>query len=104
MRCRNSPYRESNIALLRSVMSLLLAPLLVAGCEKPFEPLATSGIVFSIYGQLEATRDTQWVRVMLMRESVETSPGPIDAVVTLEEIETGSKVVMSDSLTRYLGS
>jgi hypothetical protein len=39
---------------------------------------------------------------MPIRESLEPPPGPIDATVTLEEIETGKTVVMSDSMFRYL--
>lgn len=73
----------------------------IAGREKPFEPLAASGIPFSIYGHLDAARDTQWVRVMPIRESAETAPGPIDPLVTLEEMETDARVMMKDSMTRY---
>ncbi len=86
---------------MRSVVSLVLTLLLLSGCEEPFEPLASSGLAFSIHGRLEATADTQWVRVMPMRESLETAPGPIDAVVTLEELETGTTVTMSESQVRY---
>lgn len=90
---------------MRSLLSLSHARLpFLSGCERPFEPLARSDIVFSIYGHLEAASDTQWVRVMPIRESTRTDAQPIDAVVTLEELETGDKVVMSDSLTRYLGN
>lgn len=87
---------------VRSLVSVALAFPLLAGCEKPFEPLAPSDLVFSIYGHLDAALDTQWVRVTPIRESLATLPEPIDAVVTLEEIETGTTVTMSDSLSRYL--
>ena len=87
--------------LPRSLL-LLGALLLIAGCERPFDPIATSDVVFSIYGHLDAAQDTQWVRVAPIRESLTTLPEAIDAVVTLEEMETGATVVMSDSLTRYL--
>ena len=84
-----------------STLSLLLTLLIPAACEKPFEPIAPSDLSFSIYGHLDAAADTQWVRVMPVRPSAETRPGPIDAVVTLEEMETGARVTMSDSLVSY---
>jgi hypothetical protein len=76
--------------------------MLLAGCDEPFEPLAPSDIVFSIHGHLNAAADTQWVRVMPLRAMLASPALPIDAVVTLEEIETGNTVVMNDSLGRYL--
>lgn len=76
--------------------------LVLAACEKPFEPIQANDYVFSIYGHLEATADTQWVRVTPIRTTLATAPGPIDAVVSLQEVETGTTVVMSDSLGRYL--
>lgn len=86
----------------RSLVFLMLALALLAACEKPFEPTASSDIAFSIFGHLDAAADTQWVRVMPIRQSLGTVPGPIDAIVTLEEIETGTTVLMSDSLIQYL--
>jgi hypothetical protein len=80
---------------------VLVAALFLAACEEPFEPIAPSDLVFSIYGHLDAGADTQWVRVMPLRESLLTEPGSVDAVVTLEELETGTIVQMSDSLSRY---
>ena len=86
----------------RLCLRILSVLLVLASCEKPFEPLAPSDLAFSIYGYLDAAADTQWVRVMPIRQSLETPAGPIDAVVTLEEVETGATVVMSDSISRYL--
>ncbi len=85
----------------RSIAVLLLGCSLVAACEEPFEPIAESDLAFSIYGNLDAGADTQWVRVMPIRASLETLPDAIDAVVTLEEIETGMTVQMSDSVFRF---
>src|SRR5688500_8241129 len=85
---------------LRS-LAIYMAALFLISCEEPFEPLAATDLVFSIYGHLDASADTQWVRVMPLRESLLTTSGPIDAVVTLQELETGTVVEMSDSLSRY---
>lgn len=63
---------------------LIIATLLLAGCEKPFEPLSRGEFAFSLYGPLDSAADTQWVRVMPIRESVEAPAGPFEAVVMLE--------------------
>ncbi|MEX2601182.1 MAG: hypothetical protein WD355_06005 [Balneolaceae bacterium] len=56
---------------------------------------------FSIYGYLDASADTQWVRVMPVRADLILEPAPIDAIVTLEHVETGESTVMNDSLVAY---
>ncbi|MDR9419838.1 hypothetical protein [Gracilimonas sp.] len=72
---------------------------LVAGCEEPFQPLEENDQYFySIYGFLDATADTQWVRIMPVRETTDYSDEPIDATATLTELETGEEVIVNDSL------
>ena len=69
------------------------------GCENNFQPLVENHSQhFSIYGVLDASADTQWVRVMPVRKSILTSPEPIDAQVTITHIESGEKVILNDSL------
>ncbi|MEX2600247.1 MAG: hypothetical protein WD355_01285 [Balneolaceae bacterium] len=84
---------------------LLLLPYLLSlsGCNETFEPwIENDRYHFSIYGYLDSSADTQWVRVMPVREDFLLDPEqPIDATVTLEHIETGETVVMSDSLFEY---
>lgn len=76
--------------------------LLLAGCEPSFDPLQENNKYhFSIYGYLDATADTQWVRVMPVWDSISTNVRPIQARVVLENIDTGESAVMEDSLFRY---
>ncbi|MEX0770911.1 MAG: hypothetical protein WD035_09270 [Balneolaceae bacterium] len=76
--------------------------LFIAGCDEIFDPLQENdSYYFSINGYLDATADTQWVRVMPVREELLTEPGPIDATVTLEHPESGKSVVMNDSLFSF---
>jgi hypothetical protein len=82
------------------LFALLSWPLL-AGCDSTFEPLEESKWVYSIAGHLDPGADTQWVRVNSLRPVVGTNPTPIDAVVTLEEIETGRTVVLNPILSTY---
>lgn len=77
--------------------------ILLGACEVPFEPIQPSNLVYSIHGHLDASASRQWVRVAPIRSSLIESPGPIDAVVTLEEIETGERIAMTDSLAGQAG-
>ena len=54
-----------------------------------------------MYGYLDASADTQWVRVMPVRDSLYFSPRPIDATVTLENMDSGERITMNDSLISY---
>ncbi len=81
---------------------LLLSYLFIMGCDDTFEPLQENDQYhFSIYGYLDVSADTQWVRVMPVREDIYIEPKPIDAVVTLEHMESGESVVMNDSLFSF---
>lgn len=82
-------------------LSALISVAVLAGCDSTFEPLEESQWVFSIAGHLEPGADTQWVRVNALRPVVGTSSDPIDAVVTLEELETGTTVVMHPSPSTF---
>jgi hypothetical protein len=75
----------------------------VAGCDDSFQPLEIHDRNFSMYGVLEVGADTQWIRVMPVRDSAFTSPGPLDATVTMENLETGRTVELRDSLIRHSG-
>jgi hypothetical protein len=81
---------------------LLLSYQFIMGCDDTFEPLQENDQYhFSIYGYLDVSADTQWVRVMPVREDIYIEPKPIDAVVTLEHMESGESVVMNDSLFSF---
>ena len=80
---------------------LLFLLLVLAGCEEePFEPIEGNELVFSVYGFLDASADTQWVRVTSVRHSLLGSPDP-PATVTLEHLGTGEVTPLRDSLFVY---
>ncbi|WP_412068443.1 hypothetical protein [Rubrivirga sp. IMCC43871] len=66
---------------MRAWALLLLA---LAGCESSFDPIAPADLHFSLSGYLDASADTQWVRVEPFGQTAETTAAPIDAVVTLD--------------------
>jgi len=97
---RTSRQRTFGCAKAAIVLSLPALFLLTA-CDESFTAFEENDLVFSMYGYLDPSRETQWLRVTPIRISVETAPGPVDAVVTIEEVETGRIIVMSDSLFSY---
>lgn len=80
----------------------LIGLFFVGGCSGTFEPWQQNNQYhFSIYGYLDASADTQWVRVMPVREELFLDPRPVDVTVTLEHLNSGERVVMNDSLFAY---
>ncbi len=49
-------------------------------------------------GFVDASADTQWLRILPAREQLAQSPVKPEMEVTLEHVETGNSVVMDDSL------
>jgi len=68
------------------------------GCEsfQPFQENET--YFFSIHGYLDASADTQWVRVGTIRQNIDELPDPDGIRVTLKDLESGETVVMNDSV------
>ncbi len=85
-----------------ALLLLFLFGLGTGSCDQTFQPLRENNQYhFSINGYLDATVDTQWVRVMPVRDTLFYSPKPLDATVTLEELGSGRSVTMHDSLFSY---
>lgn len=87
--------RRLTYCLLLSVYCLLA----LSGCNKPFEPFKENDMyAFTIYGYLDASADTQWVRVAPARQDLNMSSDISDIRVTLEHPESGDSIVMNDSI------
>jgi hypothetical protein len=72
-----------------------------AACDESFEPTAASEFAFSVFGYLDASADTQWIRVMPMRSLRVTTRDPLGVTVTLEELGTGRIIELEDSLFTF---
>jgi hypothetical protein len=79
----------------------LCAALLAAACDESFEPRAPSDLAFSVFGYLDASADTQWIRVMPLRPLKLTPPDTVHATVTLEQLGTGRIIAFRDSLFKF---
>lgn len=86
-----------------SIRTLALVTLAVAAsaCDETFTPLAPSQLAFSIFGYLDASADTQWIRLMPIRETVLTQPGAFAATVTLQRLDSLETIVLIDSVFRF---
>ena len=72
----------------------LLAGLVgLAACEVPFDPRAPTDDVVALSGYLDASADTQWVRVELFDAVTGTSPLPLPITATLVG-EGGAEAVL----------
>lgn len=78
---------------------LLCSLVLWAGCEQDFQPFQENDqYYFSIYGYLDASADTQWIRVGTVRQDINEPPNQEGIQVQLEDLQNGETVVMNDSL------
>jgi len=87
-----------------ALLSCLLA-LLLPGCDDSFNPFVGEERPFTLWGYLDAGADLQQVRVF----SIESRPGtdragPIDAVVTSTDLQTGEQRRWTDTEVVYADS
>ncbi len=97
----DKPSRQLEGGLLPFAFCLFtIYVLTLSGCDDTFQPIQENPEhPFTIYGHLDASVDTNWVRVTPVRETLYLEEGDTtDAVVTIEHLETGEIVTLKDSL------
>lgn len=71
-------------------------------CDYTFDPLLENDqFYYSMYGFLNTSQDTQWIRISPIRESLFLDELPIDATVTLTKNSNGQTVQLRDSLFEF---
>jgi len=91
-------YRQTVPILLRGILMVCVL-LALAGCSDSFQPFQENDVYyFSFYGYLDASADTQWVRVEPARTQLETPPVLPEISVSLENLQSGDATLMNDSL------
>ncbi|GEM_PF-4676502 len=71
---------------------------LLWGCDTRVEPFQESGYHFSFGGVIDASLDTQFVRVNPLREQATVPREPYDVVVSSINLESGEQAVWRDSV------
>ncbi len=95
-----SLYRVSKKIISRLLVCIFLATIL-AGCENSFEPIKENNLYnYSMYGILDLTADTHWVRVMPLRNTIFRDSIGNDATVRLIRESTGQTEQLEDTLLR----
>lgn len=80
---------------------LLMFPFL-SSCEDTFEPFEENDkFFFTMYGFLDASADTQWVRISPVRGTFDAPPEIPDMQVTLENLTDGNTVLMNKKLVQF---
>ncbi|MGW8268253.1 MAG: hypothetical protein ACWGSQ_17940, partial [Longimicrobiales bacterium] len=83
------------------LLAWVLAVLAAGACDDSFSPIAPGEVHLSVFGYLDASADTQWVRVMPIRPLMLTSPDSLGAEVTLEPLGTGRMIHLRDSVFHF---
>lgn len=80
------------------------AVVILAGCNTTLEPFDDETGQFSIYGALTLSKEQHFIRVKDLNEPVvQGSTRVLDATVTLENLETGTKETLADSIVTFDG-
>lgn len=96
----DSVHRVSGNMAFRLFVCILFSSLL-AGCENSFEPIKDNNLYnYSMYGILDLTADTHWVRVMPLRNTIFRDSMGNDATVRLIRESTGQTEQLEDTLLR----
>lgn len=87
-----------------ALFALLLALLASAGCDNTVDPFTESDRYFTVFGYLDTGADTQYVRVIPLRQDLDPeAERTIDARVTLTDVQTGHTFTLRDSLITFSG-
>jgi hypothetical protein len=78
-----------------------MAAFALAGCDETFVPLQPGEVELSIFGYLDASADTQWVRVTRIRPLATTTQTPFDGSVTVQHLGNGEVLELRDSILQY---
>jgi len=87
--------RTSGIARLITAIAVGLS---TAACDTMIDPIEDTDMAFSIFGLLDPSADTQWIRVASFRTTILSTPDPLDATVTVEDLSTGRMIDLIPTL------
>lgn len=89
------------LTLATIVLALLLG---LTACEETVDPFVETDQNYTMFGTLDLGRDTQYVRVIPIRESLEADAAePLDITFTSEDMNLGEVVEWRDSIVTFPG-
>lgn len=93
-------FKRLTQALLPYSRSLGLAILFLGliSCESEFEAFEPGPTSFGVYGYLDTAADTQFVRVIPIRRTLERDGQGFEGTVTITNLDTGEAYVAQDSV------
>ena len=83
------------------LLALLVVALGLAGCEVAFDPIAESDFVYAFSGYLDASADTQWVRVEDVAPSTDPNPDLLAVEVTLTDLASGAVTGLTQEVRTF---
>lgn len=87
---------------LGTFVLVFIVTLLLSSCEPAFSPIKENDREYSIFGFLNGSADTQYVRIEKLRDSLfSDAPEKLDAEVRLTNVTTGQTQLMQDSVFEY---
>ena len=97
-----SPLFRMTHPSFRLVLAVALCALI--GCDSTVDPFQENDRHYSIFGYLNVTADTQFVRIEKLRDGQATqAPPTLDATVRLTNLATDRTVPLQDSLFQFFG-
>lgn len=80
----------------------VVALLVLSACDESVNPIIESDRNYTLFGVLDMGRDTQFVRVVPIRNELEQRTNtPPDVTFTSEDLTNGSKLVWQDSVVAF---
>ncbi len=92
--------RPLSARLLAGLLALALAAA-GAACDDSFTPILPNAQRLSVWGYLEVTRDTQWIRIGALRPTLLTSGDSLPVQATLEDLTTGQIIHLQQATVRW---
>lgn len=88
--------------LIRLLLCAVLLSLLLSACEESVNPILESNQHFTIFGTLDMDQDTQYVRVIPIRRTLEIdASAPLNVTFTSTDLVAGETITWRDSLVGF---
>ncbi len=88
--------------LKRYLPAIILPVVIITACDNTIDPFDDSAGIYSIYGYLEIGETPNYIRISDLNEPMIDNPEQgLDAVATLENLESGEQQTLPDSVVQF---